>query len=66
MNPQDYIDLKKIKIPNLSQLKILPLVAVALVAILLFTAWFQVEADSEGVILRLGKYNRQVGPGMRY
>ena len=64
MDPKDYIDLKKIKIPNLSQLKILPLVAVFLVAILLFTAWFQVEADSEGVILRLGKYNRTVGPGL--
>ena len=64
MDPKDYIDLKKIKIPNLSQLKILPLVAVFLVAILLFTAWFQVEADSEGVVLRLGKLNRTVGPGL--
>ena len=64
MDPKDYIDLKKIKIPNLSQLKILPLVAVFLVAILLFTAWFQVEADSEGVVLRLGKYNRTMGPGL--
>ena len=64
MDPKDYIDLKKIKIPNLSQLKILPLVAVFLVVILLFTAWFQVEADSEGVVLRLGKYNRTMGPGL--
>jgi len=64
MDPKDYIDLKKIKIPNLSQLKIVPLVVVFLVAILLFTAWFQVEADSEGVVLRLGKLNRTVGPGL--
>ncbi len=64
MDPQDYIDLKKIKIPNLSQLKILPMAAVFLAAILLFTAWFQVEADSEGVVLRLGKYNRTEGPGL--
>ena len=64
MDPQDYIDLKKLKIPNLSQLKILPLVAVFLAAILLFTAWFQVEADSEGVVLLLGKYNRTKGPGL--
>ena len=64
MDPNDYIDLKKLKIPNLSQLKILPLVAVFLVAILLFTAWFQVEADSEGVVLRLGKYNRTTTPGL--
>ena len=62
MDPPDYIDLKKLKIPNLSQLKILPLVAVFLVAILLFTAWYQVEADSEGVVLRLGKYSRTNGP----
>ncbi len=64
MDPQDYIDLKKLKIPNLSQLKILPLVAVFLVAILLFTAWYQVEADSEGVVLRLGKLSRKMGPGL--
>ena len=64
MDPQDYIDLKKLKIPDLSRLKILPLVAVFLAAILLFTAWFQVEADSEGVVLLLGKYNRTEGPGL--
>ena len=64
MDPQDYIDLKKLKIPDLSRLKILPLVAVFLAAILLFTAWFQVEADSVGVILRLGKYSRTMGPGL--
>ena len=64
MDPDDYIDLKNLKLPDLSRLKILPLVAVFLAAILLFTAWFQVEADSEGVVLRLGKYNRSVGPGL--
>ena len=64
MDPEDYIDLKKLKIPGLSKLKILPLVAVFLAAILLFTAWFQVAADSEGVVLRLGKYNRSMGPGL--
>ena len=64
MNPEDYIDLKKLKFPDLSKLKILPLVAVFLAAILLFTAWFQVAADSEGVVLRLGKYNRSMGPGL--
>ena len=64
MDPEDYIDLKKLKIPALSKLKILPLVAVFLAAILLFTAWFQVAADSEGVVLRLGKYNRSMGPGL--
>ena len=66
MDPKDYIDLKKLKIPNLSQLKILPLVAVFLAAILLFTAWFQVEADSEGVVLLLGKYSRTEGPGLHW
>ena len=64
MNPEDYIDWKKLKFPDLSKLKILPLVAVFLAAILLFTAWFQVAADSEGVVLRLGKYNRSMGPGL--
>ena len=64
MDPQDYIDLKKLKIPNLSQWKILPLVALVLGAILLFSAWFQVEADSVAVVLRLGKISRTMGPGL--
>ncbi len=65
MDPADYIDLKNLKIPDqLSRLKMVPLILVALAAILLFTMWFQVEANSEGVILRLGKYERTVGPGL--
>ena len=65
MDPEDYIDLKNFKIPDqLRNLKILPIALVALLVILLFTAWFQVEANSEGVILRLGKYERTVGPGL--
>ncbi len=65
MDPEDYIDLKNFKMPDLlSRLKLIPMVLVALLVILLFTAWFQVEANSEGVILRLGKYQRTVGPGL--
>lgn len=33
-------------------------------AIGIWSSWFQVEADSVGMVMRLGKYVRQVGPGL--
>ena len=67
MDPEEYIDLKNFKFSKiLGQLKLIPLLSIGLLIVLFFTAWFQVEANSEGVILRLGKYHRTVGPGLRF
>ena len=64
MDPQDFIDLKKINVQLPGRFQILAILAVVAGLILFFTAWFQVEANSEGVILRLGKFDRMVGPGL--
>jgi membrane protease subunit HflK len=40
--------------------------ALAVVLIWLFTGFFQVAPDERGVVLRFGKYNRTVEPGLAY
>jgi modulator of FtsH protease HflK len=42
------------------------LIALALVAIWGFSGFFRVEPDERGVILRFGKVDREVGPGLSY
>ncbi|MFQ5739088.1 MAG: FtsH protease activity modulator HflK [Acidobacteriota bacterium] len=65
MEPQDYIDLKKLG-AKLDARKIGIGIGLLLILILVFTSWFQVGAESAGVVLRLGKYNRTVGPGLHF
>lgn len=64
MEPQDFIDLKKINFKPPKKIQVFAVLAVLLGLVIFFTAWFQVEANSEGVILRLGKFHRMVGPGL--
>ncbi len=64
MEPQDFVDLKKINFKPPKKSQILAFLAVIAGLVIFFTSWFQVEANSEGVILRLGKFNRMVGPGL--
>src|SRR5690606_11354781 len=40
--------------------------AAVVVAILIFSSFFQIGADSVGVVLRLGKFTHQVGPGLHF
>jgi modulator of FtsH protease HflK len=55
----------------MDQLKINPkmiksFVVVVVVLILIFTSWYTVDAEEAGVLLRLGKYNRTVQPGLHF
>jgi len=55
----------------LDQLKINPrmiksFVVVVILIILAFTSWFTIGAEEAGVILRLGKFNRTVNPGLHF
>ena len=68
MDPQDYIDLKGLE-GKIDRQKVLIGVAVVVALILLFSPisfWYQVEANSEGVVLRLGRYDRKTGPGLHF
>jgi membrane protease subunit HflK len=68
MDPQDYIDLKSLE-GKIDKRKILYGIGVVILLILLFSPvsfWYQVEANSEGVVLQLGKYDRKTGPGLHF
>ncbi|MCL5096148.1 MAG: FtsH protease activity modulator HflK [Candidatus Omnitrophica bacterium] len=48
-------------------IRVLPaLVVISLAGILLFSSWFTIEPEESGVILRFGKYNRTVEPGLHF
>ncbi len=42
------------------------IVAVALVGIVAMNSFYRVQADEQGVVLQLGKYNRTAGPGLHF
>jgi len=42
------------------------LVALAVVAVWLWTGFYRVQPDEQGVVLRFGAYNRTTGPGLNY
>ena len=42
------------------------IVALGVVGIVLMNSFYRVQPDEEGVVLRLGKYNRTAGPGLHF
>ena len=46
--------------------KIFTLISCIVLFLWLSTGFFKIEADQQGVILRFGKFVRQVGPGLNY
>jgi modulator of FtsH protease HflK len=65
----DQIDLSQLEIPELSpqHLRIIRFFVLVLVALTVgSTSVFTVEPEEEGVVLRLGRYDRTVAPGLHY
>jgi len=60
----DSDEIKEIKMPEIEFSKIkFPLIG-GLLLVLAYLCFYQVEANEEAVILRLGKYSDTVGPGL--
>jgi membrane protease subunit HflK len=57
---------KNNKSEQVSNKKIFALVGFIVVCLWLSTGFFKIEADQQGVVLRFGKFVRQVGPGLNY
>ncbi|MBC8213348.1 MAG: FtsH protease activity modulator HflK [Candidatus Marinimicrobia bacterium] len=55
-----------IVIPELSLKKIGSIVVIILVAIFLFSSFYTVNANENGVVLRLGKYSSTTSPGLHF
>ena len=49
-----------------NDLRVLYVAIIALILMWLSTGFFTIDADEEGVVMRLGKYNREVMPGLNY
>ncbi len=59
-------DLKDFRPPNVSPKAIRNIVILILFFFFLFSLWFTVEPEEVGVILRFGKYDRTVNPGLNF
>ncbi|MFG0289953.1 MAG: FtsH protease activity modulator HflK [Rhodopirellula sp. JB044] len=57
------IDLRRV---DLKRLPILWIIPVLLLVFAAFTCFYTVQAESEGVVLRFGKYVRNAEPGLRF
>jgi membrane protease subunit HflK len=57
------IDLRALQ-NKMTPLTILKIIAVALAVLVFFTSSYTVDQREQAVILRLGKYNRTMGPGL--
>ncbi len=67
MDPQDYIDLDKLKWKGRLTPRTIGIgLIVLVVAAGAFSSFYQVGTESEGVVLRLGRYNRTMGPGLHF
>ena len=59
-------DLHKFQTPDVWIKNIRWIVLVILCLILVFTCWFTIDPEEVGVVLRFGKYNRTVNPGLNF
>lgn len=56
----------KLRLGGFGSRSIGQIVLIVLLAALLLTSWFQVGAESVGVVLRLGAFHREVPPGFHF
>ncbi len=67
MNQQNMFDLNQFRRPgNINEKKFFSVLSVIAIAILLYSAFFTVEPEEVGVVLRFGQYARTVDPGLHF
>lgn len=59
-------NLREVRPPNFSSKSILTILILGLIVFFLSSIWFTIGPEEVGVILRLGKYNRTINPGLNY
>lgn len=66
-NPEDIVRNLKARLKlNISPKIVFPLIIVILILVFLSGAFYTIETDERGVILRFGKYSRSTGPGLHF
>ena len=59
-------DVSKIRLPVVQGLTVRWIVLGIICLVIVFTSWFTANPEEVGVVLRLGKYNRTVKPGLHF
>lgn len=65
-DPFDLRELRNIKPPKINPGLIIKVAVIIAVLAFLFSAWFTVGAEEQGVVLRFGKYTRTADPGLHF
>ncbi len=63
---KDFKDLKDFKPPNINFKAVIAVVAAVLIVGFVFCLWFTVAPEEVGVVLRFGKFDRTVNPGLNF
>jgi membrane protease subunit HflK len=66
MAQNEVFDFNQVKMPNVSPNLIKYGAIILVIIIILFSSFFRVEPEEVGVILRFGKFNRTVNPGLNF
>jgi len=66
MAEKDVFDFNQVKVPNLSPNLVKYIVIGVLAFILIYSSFFTVSPEEVGVILRFGKFDRIVSPGLNF
>ena len=56
----------EVEVPEFNFKKIIPALIIAVILFLLYNSAFSIQADEQGVLLRLGKYHNTVSPGLHF
>ena len=56
----------EVEVPEFNFKKILPIILLSTLILLIYNSAYSIQADEQGVLLRLGKYNSTIQPGLHF
>ena len=56
----------EVELPEFNFKKVLPVFILSILIFLIYNSAYSIQADEQGVLLRLGKYNSTVSPGLHF
>ena len=56
----------EVEVPEFNFRKVLPILLLSIILFLVYNSAYSIQADEQGILLRLGKYNGTVYPGLHF
>ena len=56
----------EVEVPEFNFRKVLPILLLSIFLFLVYNSAYSIQADEQGILLRLGKYNGTVYPGLHF